>query len=276
MRTLRNLMLLLLTLFVSQNALAWGSWGHSVVAYIAEKHLTEEAKTQCQHYLKHTLPYYSSWQDHWRYIPEFVDICNGHMSYVNKDLQIIGRDGDITFDAVTRLEQHIDFLNNGKYRNHPDSIVALRLKLIIHTAGDMHCPSHIGYSKDCGLKGHSMLIRGKKVARHTFWDRLPQILHPMWKLENFAEGYDTYNPKQIKKICKGDPTKWGLYNARKMVETYSYWDRGQKFEELSAEQHHMMEDLVHEQIAAAGYRLAHILNTIFKPEKSKNRPKENN
>ena len=246
-----------------QNVMAWGGWGHHISTYIAEKHLTPEAREKCQHYLKHRLPHYSSWQDYWRHSDPFKDITYWHSSYINKKKKVIGHKGIITREATYQIERIVKEMENGKYHNLSDSLVAVNLKLLIHMVPDMHCPSHIVHSKEYGLKGHSLLVKGKKFNRHKVWDSSPQLLHPKWKADRFVKAYDTYSEKQIKKIVKGTPTKWTIQNSKKMIATYSYWEKGDEFTKLSKEQRQKMDDIVHEQLAYGGYRLANILNMIF-------------
>jgi hypothetical protein len=154
-------------------------------------------------------------------------------------------------------------MSKGKYKNLSDSLVAVNLKLLIHMVGDMHCPSHVVYSKDCGFKGHSIYMKGKKVNRHKFWDSAPQYMHPKWKADRFVVAYDTYTPKQIKKICKGDAYKWSAQNANNIARTYGYWEKGTDFKNLSTKQRMQIDETLHEQLAFAGYRLAATLNKIF-------------
>ncbi|MBQ5691688.1 MAG: hypothetical protein IIV24_09365, partial [Alistipes sp.] len=58
-------------LLTTHKAMAWDSFGHGAIAYVAEQHLSAEAKSEVRRYLKHTLPFYSSWMDHWRAVPPF-------------------------------------------------------------------------------------------------------------------------------------------------------------------------------------------------------------
>ena len=58
-------------------AKGWNNVGHSVIAYIAEQHLTPEAKEKCRGYLHHTLPYYASWMDYWRNCAGFEATSKG-------------------------------------------------------------------------------------------------------------------------------------------------------------------------------------------------------
>jgi hypothetical protein len=129
--------------------------------------------------------------------------------------------------------------------------------------GDMHCPSHIVYTKDFGLKGHSMYMKGKKVPRHSFWDRSPMYLHKKWNADRFVKAYDTYTAKEIKKIGKGNSYKWSEENARKIAKTFEFWGKGAEFTKLSKEQRKQIDETLHEQLAYGGYRLAATLNKIF-------------
>lgn len=253
----------ILTTFCVQSAMAWGGWGHHISAYIAEKHLTPQAKEKCQHYLKHNLPHYSSWQDYWRHSDPFKEISFWHSSYVDKKFNTIGYKGDETRDAAYQVNRIVKEMAKGKYKNMSDSLVAVNLKLLIHMVGDMHCPSHIVYTKDFGMPNHSIKIKGKKCGRHSFWDRSPMYMHPKWNADRFVKAYDTYSPKEIKKICKGNAFKWSVQNAHNILKTGDYWERGAEFTKLSKEQRKQIEETLHEQLAFAGYRLASVLNKIF-------------
>ncbi|MBR5807179.1 MAG: S1/P1 Nuclease, partial [Alistipes sp.] len=74
------ILLALIATMSVQKAMAWATWGHHVTAYIAEKHLTPEAKAKCEHYLQHSLPHFSSWQDYWRNSHPFKEITHWHMN----------------------------------------------------------------------------------------------------------------------------------------------------------------------------------------------------
>jgi hypothetical protein len=262
-KTLVTIVLSLVAIMSVQSAMAWGGWGHHISTYIAEKHLTPEANEKCRHYLKHRLPHYSSWQDYWRHSDPFKEISYWHSSYVDKSYKVVGYKGNITREATYQIERIVKEMEKGKYKKMSDSLVAVNLKLLIHMVPDMHCPSHLVYSKDFGYKGGSIKNRGKKVGRHKFWDGAPMLMHPKWKADRFVQAYDTYSPKQIKKICKGTPTKWSIQNARKMGVTYKMWEPDAEFRKLSKEQREQIDGLLREQLAYGGYRLANILNYIF-------------
>ena len=250
-----------------QRAMAWGNTGHHVVAYIAEQHLTPEAKEKCRQYLKFSLPHFSSWQDYWRNSAPFKEITHWHMNRVDKNFNTIGTKGNVSRDAVTQIARVVKEMEKGKYHNMSDSLVAVNLKLLIHMVGDMHCPCHMAYSKDFmearGLKKNSIFVKGKKYDYHKFWDAAPDLMHPKWNLYTYKKHCDTYSEKEIKKISKGNVYKWSLDNAKRQVNMFELWERHEELTKMSKEEHKKINDLMHTQLTYAGYRLATTLNKIF-------------
>ena len=49
-----------------------------------------------------------------------------------------------------------------------------------------------------------------------------------------------------------------------MVKTFDYWDEGEELTKMSEERRQVIENMTHKQLAIGGYRLAHLLNRIFK------------
>jgi hypothetical protein len=257
----------LVALFGVQSAKAWGTWGHHAVAFIAEKHLTPEAKAKCEQYLQFSLPHYSSWQDYWRNSHPFEEITHWHMNRVDKDFVTVGTKGNVSRDAVTQINRIVKEMEKGKYKEMSDSLVAVNLKLLIHMVGDMHCPCHMAYSKDFlqqrGVKGVSIFVKGKKYDYHKFWDAAPQIMHPKWRADDYLKACDTYSPKQIKKISKGNVYKWSVDNAKREVVMFDFWERHEELTKMSKERRERINDLMYQQLAYAGYRLAATLNKLF-------------
>ena len=250
-----------------QRAMAWGNTGHHVVAYIAEQQLTTEAKEKCRHYLKYSLPHFSSWQDYWRHSDPFKEIHYWHMNRVNAKFKTVGDKGNVSRDAVTQINRIVKEMEGGKYKQMSDSMVVVNLKLLIHMVGDMHCPCHMAYSKDFreprGIKLNSILVKGKKYDYHKFWDASPDLMHPKWNLYTYKKNCDVYTPKQIKKITKGNVYKWSADNAKREVVMFEFWKRHEELTKMSKEQKARINELMHTQLAYGGYRLAATLNRLF-------------
>ena len=78
MKKLSILVIALISIFGAESVKAWNNYNHGAAAYIAELHLTPEAKAKCHHYLKHTLPYYASWMDAFRGAKAFREVNRSH------------------------------------------------------------------------------------------------------------------------------------------------------------------------------------------------------
>ena len=119
-------------LLSSTSAFGWGQKGHDVVAAIAEQHLTPEAKAKCRYYLKHTLPFYASWMDHWRSVPEFRSVNTPHSIAAMPDGANLDWSGKPNGGAMGHLKNALDELGGGKYKNLPDSVVRQRIINMAH------------------------------------------------------------------------------------------------------------------------------------------------
>ena len=149
----------LVALFGVQNAKACSLFEHGAIVYVAEQHLTPEAKAKCRYYLKHTLPYYSTWMDVWRGVAKYKDINNPHSikEAANGNLDWNGRPPG---RAMGHLRNAIEELGNGKYKNLPDSVVRQRIINMLHYIPDMHCPVHVKHNaRRYSLYAYALIFR---------------------------------------------------------------------------------------------------------------------
>ena len=265
--------------------MAWGTVGHHCAAYISEQHLTPEAKEKTRHYLQHTLSYYAMWMDRWRGIKQFEAVNNGHSVRTTDD----GR--KISWEALTsstmgnavptppgramgHLYNAMNELGNGKYKELPDSVVRQRLINMIHYVPDMHCPSHCGFpEKFYPLASKYNLKRNGKFANfHSFWDGSPGYLRKNITVKKYAEMVDNVSPNESKKWQKGLEQKdlqkgidsWGKGIIKRAHRAYAILPEGTDLAKLTNEQKAQVHELADESILIGGYRLAYVLNTIFK------------
>ena len=266
-------------------AMAWGTVGHHCAAYIAEQHLTPEAKEKCRYYLNHTLSYYAMWMDRWRGVKEFEAVNNGHSLKTTED----GR--NISWEAIPsstmgsaiatppgramgHLLNALNELGNGNYKNLPDSVVCQRLINMIHYVADMHCPSHCGFPERIHLPAskYNLKRNGKFANFHAFWDGSPGYLRKNITVKKYAEMVDNVSPKESKKWQKGLEQKdfqkgidsWGKGIIKRAHRAYAILPEGTDLAKLTNEQKAQVHELADESILIGGYRLAYVLNTIFK------------
>lgn len=259
MRKLLILSVLLTMSIANFRVAAWGNSGHAVIAYIAEQHLTPEAKQKCRDYLHHTLPYYATWMDYWRFYEPFAATSYWHSVPVDKNNKHIAGDVNNAARQIKRIRREMK-----RYTRMKDSLVCDNLKYLIHMVGDMHCPSHTKYVDEPHLKQGNILRNGKRLKFHAYWDQSPDIYHPKWTVEDYRKALDTLSEAEIAALCSGTVDEWATQNARDMREVYKLLPLNEEVNDLPEETHARMEAIMHQQIQRGGYRLAFVLNEIFK------------
>ena len=282
---IKNLILGLVALTSIQSVMAWGTVGHHCTAYIAEQHLTPEAKEKCRHYLNHTLSYYAMWMDRWRGIKEFEAINNGHSVRTTED----GR--KITWEpipsstmgaaittppgrAMGHLLNAYKELGNGNYKNLPDSVVRQRLINMIHYVADMHCPSHCGFPESFypPASKYDLKKNGKWTNYHSLWDASPGYMRKNLTVKKYAAMVDKVSPKESKKWQTGLEKKniqkgldsWGKIIVKHAHEGHAVLPEGTDLAKMPKEQIDQIHDLADRSVLVGAYRLAYVLNTIFK------------
>lgn len=261
-----------------QRAKAWGGPGHTIIGYIAEQHLTPEAKAKCRHYLRHTLAYEASWMDNWRYSKNFKGTAHWHIGYAYPNRQYTGdfRDKLINQESVQksaayRINEFHEQLRTS-YKEMSDSTVQNKIRFLIHMLGDMHCPAHVAfpvedkptYEETTVYNRYRLKHKGKKYSYHAMWDNITNILHPEWKVTEWRKAADHYTNKQRAKICKGDANDWLKGIAKEVIKSYKIVPRDTDVAKLPDSDKEALTDMTYQQMAYAGYRLAYILNDVFK------------
>ena len=265
-------------LFVCNSAMAWGGPGHSIIGYIAETHLTPEAREKCHHYIHHTLAYEASYMDHWRYTKPFKGTAHWHIGYAYPNRKYTGdyssqvlKPEAVLKSAAYRINEFHNELRTS-YKSMPDSLVAFKIRALIHMMGVMHCPAHVAipiedkptYEETTVYNRYRLQRKGKKYSYHALWDSITAILFPKRDIPGWLEEVDTYNEKQRAKICKGDANDWLAGITKETLRSYKIVPRDTDVAELSENQREQLTALTYQQMAYAGYRLAHILNDVFK------------
>ena len=261
-----------------QSAKAWGGPGHHVIGYIAEQHLTPEAKAKCHHYIHHTLTYESCYMDHWRYSKGFEGTAHWHIGYAYPKRQYTGdfrdqiiKPANVLKSAAYRINEFHKGLKES-YKEMPDTVVAFQIRALIHMMGDMHCPAHVAipvedkptYEETSVYNRYRLKKNGKKFSYHSLWDTITDFLYPKWKITEWAAMADRYNAKERAKICRGDANDWLDGITKEVLRSYKLIPRDTDVATLSDKELEQLTDLTYQQFAYAGYRLAHILNDIFK------------
>ena len=249
-----------------QSAKAWHNFAHGSIAYMAEQHLSPQAKEKCNYYLRHTLSHYASWMDAWRLERfEVVNKKHGSMSMpdgVNLDF----KSGDPAGGVMGHLVNALAELGDGKYKNLPDSVVRQRLINMAHYVPDMHCPSHVSFPESVhpSQKSHQLYEKGKKLGYHRFWDHcLGRDGRVNWRYEELAAAVGKVSKKRAAEIQSGSLEDWGRDIVSLAQRSIVIVPKGTDVAKMTEEQVVAVRELVFDAAVMGAYRLAHVINTIF-------------
>lgn len=269
MKTLKTFVLIVATAMITLEASAWGGPQHCTVGYIATRYLTPKAKEMCDYYLRHSLAYQGSWMDYVRHCEGFKHSRPWHGLYVTEN----GEPSTKPTGAIAMIERMRTEMGNGKYKEMPDSIVANNIRYLVHTVGEIHCPVHVAfpltvqpiYEETTEFNRYNVSKKGKTLRLHNLWDGISYHLRRRgWKLEQYAEAADTFSDKARKKIMKGDAIAWGRDCIKEAPKLYVVTPREMDIADITKEERDAIWKFADRMVAKGGYRLAAILNEIFK------------
>ena len=254
--------LVAIALFATNRAMAWSGLGHSVIAHIAEQLLSPEAREKSHHYLRSSIAYQGSWMDHYRSIEGYTECDWWHSTNIDAKGKVVV--GETTTGAfhIERIRQE---MANGAYKNMPDSLVKINLQYLIHMVGDHHCPVHVRWDK-AAFPNHfyNLKRKGKKFSFHRFWDGAPGFARKGWHCEVYYDNFTPFSKGQIKKVQKGTGYDWTQETANVSLECFNLLPEGTDVAKLSQEDIEAVHSIVDQQLHRAAYRLAYVIEEIFK------------
>ena len=258
----------LVTFVGSQTLFAWGQKGHDVVAAIAEQNLTKKARKALDEILDgKSIVYYSSWLDNIQNSPYYKNgyhlTKTWHYANVDKGLTYQTMEKNEKGDVVAALNMLTKELTENS-ANLTDSMRVDYVKMIVHLVGDLHCPMHAGRLTDRG--GNSVKIKffGQNTSLHSLWDSKLIESARKWSYSEWADQLDRKDKKFKKSIVQGTYEDWFNATVENASEIYDYVERTpEKSRNFSYQYVYDFSPMLEESLLLGGYRLAHVLNTIF-------------
>ena len=260
----------LVAVLSAQSVYGWDAKGHTAIGHIADRNLTPKARKMVSRYLGHSLAYYASWMDQVRYVDAYHHTARWHSVGV-KDGKLMPSDltGSKAFYGtplqnddygIVRLEQIVEQMRG--YRNLSDSTVAVNLKCMIHLVGDMHCPGHTFFA-DQSMQ-YYIKDGGKRVHYHNFFDAAYARFNKGVSPVRFFDKNCRLSKAEVELLCGGSVEEWIRSNFPQYRECYKLLPKGMDFRELSDVEQKRVGEITNRLHVEAGYRLAYIVNEIFK------------
>lgn len=247
-------------------ASAWNKLGQTSIATLADQNLTPAAKEQTSKILGGDLASGAWWfAEHLKESKDRV-MPKWQFLTLSADLKSVT---DSDTDAVVQIERCAEVLRNRA--EHSDSTVVASLKTLIHLVADMHNIGHIQIegkalsrknfkvnmsNGQLGAKEKLSSISWRRMWGASFIDRHSSFPPSLYALDlSLAHAADKANFEQ------GDPRQWAADMGNLAAPIYE-WAKPDVY--MSREHHNRLERLNDKCMARAGYRLAALLNAIFK------------
>ena len=261
--TFKKLPLMVLLTIISINSFAWGLTGHRVVGQIADSYLSVKAKAAIKNILgNESIAIASNWADFiksdsnysYLYTWHFIDPTPG-MTYNDFTTYL---KNDTATDAYTKL----NFLTAElKKKNLASDKKKMYLRLLIHIAGDVHQPLHVGRAEDQGGNKIKVLWFNEPTNLHSIWD---DKLIEMQKL-SYTEYTANINYSTLaeRKVLQKQPVSKWLFESNQLADKI-YSGITQPDQKLGYRYNYDNIETINRQLLKGGIHLAGLLNEIFK------------
>ena len=113
-------------------------------------------------------------------------------------------------DVLKAVEQLVRELRSKRLTAGEEQI---RLRMLIHLVGDMHCPMHLGHASDLGGNRVSVRFFGRGTNLHTVWDTsLVEAAHN-WSYTEWQREIDRLPKKGGGRRSGGNTCRLGARDA---------------------------------------------------------------
>jgi hypothetical protein len=246
-------LIITLSLFTSNNCLAWGEKGHALVAEVALNYLDANTKKIVTQYLDGmSFQDAANWMDDIKSDKKYDYMRKLHYINADRGQSIIPNNEENIIGALTKT---IDELRNYKSLSKED--VKIKICIIFHLIGDLHQPLHVGYSVDRGGNNFQINFYGKGTNLHSFYDS-GIIEYKQLTLSECLKA-KKYTKEEITEIEKINVVDWANQSRSYLKKIYNTGNH--KIDDTYINNNY---PIIKEQIIKAGIRLSSILEDIFK------------
>lgn len=263
MKNFRVISLVITFFTISMSSFAWwGQTGHRIVGEIADSYLSNKARNAIREILgTESIAMSSTWADFIKSDSTYNYLSPWH--YINFKQGLSSTEfnnilqNDTAADAYTKLNFLIAELKNKQLA--PDK-KQMYLRLLIHIAGDIHQPLHIGQLEDLGGNRVRVQWFGESTNLHSVWDE-KLIESQKLSYTEYANAINHSTKKQRKQWQEQPINEWFFESYQLAGKIYS--GITQTEQKLSFRYGFDYIDLLNDQLLKGGIRLAGLLDSIF-------------
>ena len=256
---MKRFLIAIVALCTTLSSFGWGQKGHDVVAYIAECNLTPEVYQKVVKKLgNHSLVYFANWLDNASYSDQYRYTKSWHYANVDEGFTYDTMTKNEKGDVVTAIESLIAELKSGKLSAEQENV---RLRMLIHLVGDIHCPMHAGHLSDRGGNEVNVKFFNRDTKLHKVWDsELVEAAHK-WSYTEWEQQLNRYCTAEEKaKLAQGKAKDWLDQSHAIATEIYKVSpEKGKLYYDYIT----YYTPVIEKQLLSGGLRLAKVLNELY-------------
>jgi hypothetical protein len=263
MKRFQILLLTIAFVTVSISSFAWwGQLGHRIVGEIADSYLSNKARKAIREILgDESIAITSNWPDFIKSDSTFNYLSTWHYINVKQGLSQTEFNAALGNDTLTNAYTKLNFLiAELKNKQLPLEKKQMYLRLLIHIAGDIHQPLHVGQFEDLGGNRIRLQWFGESTNLHSLWD---EKLIEFQKL-SYTEyvSWINHTTKEQRKQWQEQPMNEWFFESYQLAGKI-YNSVTQPEPKLSFRYNFDYIEMMNNQLLKGGVRLAGLLNSIF-------------
>jgi hypothetical protein len=264
MKNILRYIALAVLLICAGESLAWNKLGQNAVAALAERHLTEKAKSEVQNILGGNLVSGTLYLNELRKDEATKSAWSWAFVSVNDKLSSTTSSSK---DGIVRLEKCIEVLQDRGEYTAEEVKVALRTTISIVTL--MHNVSHVRIADEpLSKKNFALCIsdgKPKETIHKSTWRKLWESSyigrHSCYSPAMYAEDLEVHCADKFEQWSKGSVREWlAEFAATECKPLYKWAEDGYY---MTREHHNRYEAVNDRSMARAGIRLATLLNQVL-------------
>ena len=241
-------------------ARAFGSDGHLIVGYVADKYLCAATRRAIKPLMGgYNLGYIGIWADQIRSDPDWYQASSWHYLNIGDRQSIAHRRRLPQGDVLTALDK---FQRQLQDKSLDAQMRAQALRFVVHFVADVHQPLHVGRSQDQGGNRIDVRVGDYSTNLHVLWDSyliMQAGLEPL----AYAQQIAPLATGKVETWQASTPLGWAVESQNLRPKIYAYGQlAGNGHIELSSTYVSASKNIIELRLVQAGVRLAGLLNAI--------------
>jgi hypothetical protein len=243
----------IVSLFTSNNCLAWSEKGHTLVVQIALNYLDASTRKIVTQYLDGmSIQEAANWMDNIKGDKKYDHLRKLHYINADRGHNIIPNNEENIVGALTRTIAELK-----DYKSLSNEDIKIKILILFHLIGDLHQPLHVGYGEDRGGNDFQINFYGKGTNLHSFYDNGIIEYKNLTLVESLKS--NTYTKEELSEIEKINVVDWA--NQSRKYLGIIYKTNNHKVDNRYIDTNY---PIIKDQILRAGIRLSSVLKDIFK------------